>query len=54
MAGIDLDAYQQAVMLDTKISQIRTLSTLRLGKRIGRVTDSELEYIISGFNEIID
>jgi len=36
-----------------KISQIRTLSTQRLGKRIGKVTDSELERIIDGHNEII-
>lgn len=36
-----------------KISQIRTLSTIRLGKRIGCVTAEELEKIIEGLNEII-
>lgn len=36
-----------------KISQIRILSTLRLGKKIGRVTDHELKQVISGLNEII-
>lgn len=37
-----------------KISQIRTLSTLRLSKKIGRVSDDEIKKIISGLNEIID
>ena len=36
-----------------KISQIRTLSTQRLGKKIGRASDEELETIIEGLNEII-
>lgn len=36
-----------------KISQIRTLSVERLGKRIGRVSDDELRQIIEGFNEIV-
>jgi len=36
-----------------KISQIRTLSTERLGKRIGRVTPEDLDKIIEGLNEII-
>lgn len=36
-----------------KISQIRTLSVERLGKRLGRVTAEELENIIEGLNEII-
>ena len=38
----------------TKISQIRTLSTKRLGKHIGRVTSHEIKRIIQGLNEIID
>ena len=37
-----------------KISQIRTLSTKRLGKRIGRITSHELNRVIQGLNEIID
>jgi len=36
-----------------KISQIRTLSTKRLGKKIGKASDKELEQIIAGLNEII-
>ncbi len=36
-----------------KISQVRTLSTERLGRRIGRVEDSELEQAVDGLNEII-
>jgi mRNA interferase MazF len=36
-----------------KISQVRTLSTLRLGKKIGRVTENQLKTVIEGLNEII-
>jgi mRNA interferase MazF len=36
-----------------KISQIRTLSVERLGKRIGRVSDEELERLLEGLNEIL-
>lgn len=36
-----------------KISQIRTLSTERIGKRIGAVPQEELDQIIEGLNEII-
>jgi mRNA interferase MazF len=36
-----------------KISQIRTLSIQRLGKKLGRATAEELEDIIEGLNEII-
>jgi mRNA interferase MazF len=36
-----------------KISQIRTLSVERLGKKIGKVSSAELDLIISGLNEII-
>ncbi len=36
-----------------KISQIRTLSTQRLGKKIGTASNEELETIIEGLNEII-
>jgi mRNA interferase MazF len=35
-----------------KISQIRTLSVERLGKKIGRVSPEELDRLISGLNEI--
>jgi mRNA interferase MazF len=36
-----------------KISQIRTLSVQRLGKKLGKATPVELEDIIEGLNEII-
>ena len=36
-----------------KISQIRTLSTQRIGRKIGTASDEELETIIEGLNEII-
>jgi mRNA interferase MazF len=36
-----------------KISQIRTLSTERLGKRITRLPEKELDLVIEGLNEII-
>jgi mRNA interferase MazF len=36
-----------------KISQIRTLSTRRLGKKLGRVSPEELQRLIEGLNEII-
>lgn len=36
-----------------KISQIRTLSVKRLGKKIGAASAAELEAIVEGLNEII-
>ena len=36
-----------------KISQIRTLSVKRIGKKIATVSDEELSLIIEGLNEII-
>ena len=36
-----------------KISQIRTLSTRRLGRKIGRLSPEELSLIVEGLNEII-
>jgi mRNA interferase MazF len=36
-----------------KISQIRTLSVQRLGKKLGKASPEELEHIIEGLNEII-
>jgi mRNA interferase MazF len=36
-----------------KISQIRTLSTGRLGKVIGRLSEEELAQVVEGLNEII-
>jgi mRNA interferase MazF len=36
-----------------KISQIRTLSTERIGKRLGRASDEELAQVVEGFLEIV-
>lgn len=36
-----------------KISQIRVLSTERLGRKLGRVSPEELDRIVAGLNEII-
>ena len=36
-----------------KISQIRTLSVERIGKRIGRTSPEELAQLVEGLNEII-
>lgn len=36
-----------------KISQIRTLSVERLGKKLGRITPEEIDLIVEGLNEIV-
>jgi mRNA interferase MazF len=36
-----------------KISQVRTLSTDRIGKRIARAPDDEVAKIVDGLNELI-
>ncbi len=36
-----------------KISQIRTLSVKRIGRKLAKVSDEELALIIEGLNEII-
>lgn len=36
-----------------KISQIRTLSTQRIGKKLGRASPEELDQMIAGLQEII-
>jgi mRNA interferase MazF len=36
-----------------KISQIRTLSVKRLGKKLGSISVEELEQVIDGLNEIV-
>jgi mRNA interferase MazF len=36
-----------------KISQIRTLSTQRLGRKIGRLSPETLSTLVEGLNEII-
>lgn len=36
-----------------KISQIRTLSVERIGKKLGRISDEELARVIEGLNEVL-
>lgn len=36
-----------------KIGQVRTLSTERLGDRLGRLSPEELQLVVEGLNEII-
>lgn len=36
-----------------KVSQIRTLATERIGKRIARASDEELGRVVEGLNEIL-
>ena len=36
-----------------KISQIRTLSLQRLGRKLGQATPEELDRIIAGLNQIV-
>jgi mRNA interferase MazF len=36
-----------------KISQIRTLSVQRLGRKLGRAAPEELDRLIEGLNEIV-
>lgn len=36
-----------------KISQVRTLATERIGRRLARVSDEELASVIEGLNEIV-
>jgi mRNA interferase MazF len=56
-AGFPLTFEIQSVRLPKrswiKISQIRTLSTERLGDHIGRLSPEELEMVVGGLNEIV-
>ena len=36
-----------------KVGQIRTLSTARLGRRLGRLSPEEVEQVLAGLNEIL-
>ena len=37
-----------------KISQVRTLSVERIGRRLARASDAEVARVIEGFNEIVN
>ncbi|MBW1681706.1 MAG: type II toxin-antitoxin system PemK/MazF family toxin [Deltaproteobacteria bacterium] len=50
---LELDSRSLPKRSWVKISQIRTLSIERVGKRIATATHEELAQVIEGFNEII-
>ncbi len=50
---LELDPEELPKRSWVKISQIRTLSTERIGKKIGSVSSKELGRVIEGLNEII-
>ncbi len=50
---LELDSDELPKKSWVKISQIRTLSTKRIGERITEVTDEELNLVIEGLSEII-
>ena len=56
-AGFPLTLEVRSVRLPkrswVKMGQVRTLSTSRLGKRLGRLAPEELAKVIEGVNEII-
>lgn len=49
----ELDANQLSKQSRVKISQVRTLSTERIGQVIGRASPEELDQVIEGLNEIV-
>jgi len=51
--AIELDSARLPKRSWVKISQIRTLSTERLGKRLGRAAPEELARILEGLDEIL-
>ena len=56
-AGFPLTLELESVKLPkrswVKISQVRTLSTARLGRRLGRVSPEELDRVVEGLQEIV-
>lgn len=50
---LELSSPQLPKQTWAKISQIRTLSVERIGKKLGRVSDLELQQVVEGLNEII-
>jgi len=56
-AGFPLTCEIESVNLPkkswVKISQVRTLSVKRLGKKLGRVSPEEIEKVIDGLNAIV-
>ena len=51
--AVKLESVQLPKPSWVKISQIRTLSTERLGKRLGRISPEELQEIVEGLFELV-
>jgi len=51
--SLELDSAKLPKVSWVRISQIRTLSTERIGGRIGAVSPEELTQVLEGFNEIL-
>jgi mRNA interferase MazF len=51
--SLELDSANLPKRSWVKISQIRTVSVQRIGKKLGRVSPEELDHLIQGFNEIV-
>lgn len=51
--SFELNSSQMAKQSWVKISQIRTLSTERIGQLIGNASPEELDQVIEGLNEIV-
>jgi mRNA interferase MazF len=50
---LELDSAKLPKVSWVKISQIRTLSTERIGRKIGAVSPEELTQVMEGLNEIL-
>jgi mRNA interferase MazF len=50
---LELDSEELPKRSWVKISQIRTLSTERIGKKIAMISPEELDQIVEGLNELI-
>lgn len=50
---LELDALRLPKRSWVKISQIRSLSVERIGKKLGRISPEELTRVVEGLNEII-
>ena len=50
---LELTAARLPKQSRVKISQIRTLATERIGKRLGRASPEEMAQVVEGLNEIL-
>ena len=50
---LEIDDVQMPKQSWVKISQVRTLSIERLGRRLGRLSPEALDQLVEGLNEIV-